>query len=48
MNPIFCVDYGTGLGACGIVSTDTSMIAAASHLLFDSFPGATANPNENP
>ncbi|PLW56413.1 hypothetical protein PCANC_03477 [Puccinia coronata f. sp. avenae] len=40
--------YGTGLGACGIVSTDTSMIAAASHLLFDSFPGATANPNENP
>ncbi|WAQ83869.1 hypothetical protein PtA15_4A318 [Puccinia triticina] len=40
--------YGTGMGACGIVSNDNSMIAAASHLLFDSFPGATANPNMNP
>lgn len=40
--------YGTGLGACGIVSNDGSMIAAASHILFDSFPGATANPNLNP
>ncbi|KAA1074994.1 hypothetical protein PGT21_026636 [Puccinia graminis f. sp. tritici] len=40
--------YGTGMGACGIVSNDNSMIAAASHLLFDSFPGATANPNLNP
>jgi hypothetical protein len=36
------------MGACGIVSNDNSMIAAASHLLFDSFPGATANPNLNP
>ncbi|KNZ55742.1 uncharacterized protein VP01_2597g2 [Puccinia sorghi] len=40
--------YGTGMGACGIVSNDNSMIAAASRLLFDSFPGATANPNLNP
>lgn len=40
--------YATGLGACGMVSTDTSMIAAVSHLLFDTFPGATANPNLNP
>ncbi|KAG0151020.1 hypothetical protein CROQUDRAFT_651536 [Cronartium quercuum f. sp. fusiforme G11] len=40
--------YGTGLGACGETSTDDSMIAAVSHLLFDNFPGATANPNSNP
>ncbi|KAH9810539.1 secreted protein [Melampsora americana] len=40
--------YGTGLGACGITSTDESMIAAASMHLFDNFPGATANPNLNP
>jgi len=40
--------YGTGLGACGETSTDASMIAAVSHLLFDNFPGATANPNKNP
>lgn len=40
--------YGTGLGACGITSTDESMIAAASMHLFDNFPGATANPNMNP
>ncbi|KAH9456065.1 hypothetical protein MJO28_006077 [Puccinia striiformis f. sp. tritici] len=40
--------YGTGMGACGIVSNDNSMIAAASQLLFDTFPGATPNPNLNP
>lgn len=40
--------YGTGLGACGLVSNDTSMVAAASSMLFDSFPGATDNPNLNP
>jgi len=40
--------YGTGLGACGITNHDTDMIAAVSHLLFDSWPGATANPNDNP
>nr|AGT80108.1 riboflavin aldehyde-forming protein [Hemileia vastatrix] len=40
--------YATGLGACGITSNDSQMIAAVSHLLFDSYPGATANPNANP
>ncbi|KAF9015276.1 RlpA-like double-psi beta-barrel-protein domain-containing protein-containing protein [Cyathus striatus] len=41
--------YGTGLGACGIVNTDTDFIAAASKLLFDNFPGYDrVNPNNNP
>ncbi|KAF8078544.1 RlpA-like double-psi beta-barrel-protein domain-containing protein-containing protein [Lyophyllum atratum] len=41
--------YATGLGACGIVNRDTDYIAAASHLLFDAFPGYTSgNPNKNP
>ncbi|KAI0313728.1 RlpA-like double-psi beta-barrel-protein domain-containing protein-containing protein [Amylostereum chailletii] len=40
--------YATGLGACGITNSDTDHIAAVSHLLFDSYPGATANPNNNP
>ncbi|KAF8315049.1 hypothetical protein DL93DRAFT_2079744 [Clavulina sp. PMI_390] len=40
--------YGTGLGACGITSKDTDYIVAVSHLLYDSYPGATANPNDNP
>ncbi|CAH7679492.1 RlpA-like double-psi beta-barrel-protein domain-containing protein-containing protein [Phakopsora pachyrhizi] len=41
--------YGAGLGACGKISSDDSMIAAASHILFDSFPGATTDdPNHNP
>ncbi|KLO07319.1 plant expansin, partial [Schizopora paradoxa] len=40
--------YGTGLGACGITNKDTDFIAAAAESLFDSFPGATANPNNNP
>lgn len=41
--------YATGLGACGITNTDTNMIAAASELLFDTFPGYEGgNPNNNP
>nr|ADI72050.2 loosenin [Bjerkandera adusta] len=40
--------YATGLGACGKVNVDTDMIAAVSHQFFNSFPGAGANPNNNP
>jgi len=41
--------YATGLGACGVTNNDGDMIAAASHALFDSFPGADPkNTNKNP
>lgn len=41
--------YGAGLGACGITNTDSDYIAAASHIIFDSYPGYNgANPNQNP
>ncbi|KIK65889.1 hypothetical protein GYMLUDRAFT_951322 [Collybiopsis luxurians FD-317 M1] len=40
--------YSTGLGACGITNTDADFIAAVGHETFDTFPGATANPNTNP
>ncbi|KAI0067729.1 barwin-like endoglucanase, partial [Artomyces pyxidatus] len=41
--------YATGLGACGIVNTDSDYIAAVSHILFDEYPGYNgANPNDNP
>ncbi|KAJ7580168.1 loosenin [Mycena floridula] len=39
--------YATGLGACGITSTDTDMIAAVSHQFFDAFDPGQANPNLN-
>ncbi|KAF5335600.1 hypothetical protein D9758_017267 [Tetrapyrgos nigripes] len=40
--------YTPGLGACGITNTESDMIAAVSEQFFDSFPGATPNPNLNP
>ncbi|KAG8972784.1 hypothetical protein FRB90_010140, partial [Tulasnella sp. 427] len=40
--------YSTGLNACGTYDKDSDFIAAASHALFDSFPGANGNSNENP
>ncbi|KAF5385546.1 hypothetical protein D9757_006762 [Collybiopsis confluens] len=40
--------YEAGIGACGIVNTDADLIAAVGHGTFDTFPGATANPNLNP
>ncbi|PBK65629.1 hypothetical protein ARMSODRAFT_891594 [Armillaria solidipes] len=40
--------YYPGLGSCGITNTTSDMIVAVSHLLYDSYPGATANPNLNP
>ncbi|RXW23493.1 hypothetical protein EST38_g2390 [Candolleomyces aberdarensis] len=40
--------YDTGLGACGRVNRDTDLIAAVSMHLFDNYPGAGNNPNNNP
>ncbi|KIY73620.1 hypothetical protein CYLTODRAFT_416994 [Cylindrobasidium torrendii FP15055 ss-10] len=40
--------YTPGVGACGLTNTDADMIVAVSHLLYDSYPGATPNPNLNP
>lgn len=38
--------YGTGLGACGITNSDSDMICAVSHILYDSYGGgAPSNPN---
>ncbi|KAF8916105.1 plant expansin [Mucidula mucida] len=40
--------YDPGLGACGITNVATDLIVAVSHTLYDTYPGATANPNLNP
>ncbi|CAL5870524.1 uncharacterized protein PFLUO_LOCUS4763 [Penicillium psychrofluorescens] len=39
--------YNPGLGACGITSTDTEMICAVSHILFDA-ASTGSDPNDNP
>ncbi|KAF5388577.1 hypothetical protein D9757_004707 [Collybiopsis confluens] len=38
--------YDTGLTSCGETHTDSDLIVALSHLFYDSYPGATANPNK--
>ncbi|KAJ7611164.1 plant expansin [Roridomyces roridus] len=40
--------FQPGLGACGKTNTASDLIVAVGHGTFDSFPGATANPNVNP
>ncbi|KAK0705881.1 RlpA-like double-psi beta-barrel-protein domain-containing protein-containing protein, partial [Lasiosphaeria miniovina] len=41
--------YGTGLGACGITSSDSDMITAVAHSVFDAaMPAGVTNPNANP
>ncbi|KZV82255.1 hypothetical protein EXIGLDRAFT_729962 [Exidia glandulosa HHB12029] len=40
--------YDVGLGSCGINSSPSENVVAVSQSVFDSFPGATANPNNNP
>ncbi|KAJ6618764.1 hypothetical protein B0H10DRAFT_2029072 [Mycena sp. CBHHK59/15] len=37
--------YGQGLGACGDVYDDSSFTAAVSQLMFDAWPGASAEQN---
>ncbi|KAJ7270732.1 hypothetical protein B0H12DRAFT_1229215 [Mycena haematopus] len=40
--------YGQGLGACGDVYDDSSFTAAVSMIMFDAWPGASAEQNRNP
>ncbi|KAF9266664.1 hypothetical protein L218DRAFT_742971 [Marasmius fiardii PR-910] len=40
--------YTPGLGACGHVNSAADLIAAVASPIYDTFPGATANPNLNP
>ncbi|KAK0227007.1 plant expansin [Armillaria nabsnona] len=40
--------YLPGLGSCGVTNTVSDMSVAVSHLLYDSYPGATPNPSWNP
>ncbi|KAF9048361.1 plant expansin [Hymenopellis radicata] len=40
--------FDPGLGACGITNVATDYIVAVSTALFNSYPGATTNPNLNP
>jgi hypothetical protein len=40
--------YSTGLNACGTTDKDSDSIVAVSMAVFDTYPGAGANPNLNP
>ncbi|EJD03838.1 barwin-like endoglucanase [Fomitiporia mediterranea MF3/22] len=40
--------FDVGLGSCGITSSSTEMVAAISKQVYDGYPGATGNPNNNP
>ncbi|KIK70644.1 hypothetical protein GYMLUDRAFT_32684 [Collybiopsis luxurians FD-317 M1] len=40
--------YDTGLTSCGQTYTNSDLIVALSHLFYDTYPGATVNPNNNP
>ncbi|KAG9314428.1 RlpA-like double-psi beta-barrel-protein domain-containing protein-containing protein [Chiua virens] len=40
--------YSTGLGACGITNNDSQNIVAVGWQLFDNYPGANGNSNDNP
>ncbi|KAI0092387.1 RlpA-like double-psi beta-barrel-protein domain-containing protein-containing protein [Irpex rosettiformis] len=40
--------YIPGTGACGIFNTAQDHIVAVSGAFYDTFPGATPNPNNNP
>ncbi|KAJ4468496.1 barwin-like endoglucanase [Lentinula lateritia] len=40
--------YAPGMGACGITNSASDLIAAMAEATFDSYPGATGNPNNNP
>ncbi|KAI0032395.1 hypothetical protein K488DRAFT_49996 [Vararia minispora EC-137] len=41
-------NFVPGLGACGFTNTSSQTVATVSGQFFDAFPGATANPNNNP
>ncbi|KII95423.1 hypothetical protein PLICRDRAFT_170079 [Plicaturopsis crispa FD-325 SS-3] len=41
-------NFAPGLGACGFTNTSTELVASVSAKNFNSYPGATSNPNKNP
>ncbi|KAF9465177.1 hypothetical protein BDZ94DRAFT_1189734 [Collybia nuda] len=41
-------NFAPGLGACGFTNTSTQIVGSVSSSFFNSFPGATDNPNKNP
>ncbi|KAG7091825.1 hypothetical protein E1B28_008229 [Marasmius oreades] len=40
--------YTPGLGSCGRTNNANELVAAVASPVFDTFPGHTANPNNNP
>ncbi|KAH9833602.1 uncharacterized protein C8Q71DRAFT_774126 [Rhodofomes roseus] len=40
--------FTPGLGACGFTNTSDQVVASVSADVFNNFPGATPNPNDNP
>lgn len=40
--------FTPGLGACGYTNTSDQAVASVSMAFFNNYPGATANPNNNP
>ncbi|TCD67782.1 hypothetical protein EIP91_011968 [Steccherinum ochraceum] len=41
-------NFVPGLGACGFTNTSSQTVASVSNHTFNTFAGATANPNNNP
>ncbi|CAL1711696.1 unnamed protein product [Somion occarium] len=41
-------NFVPGLGACGFTNTSSQTVASVSSQVFNSFPGAGPNPNNNP
>ncbi|KAH9927743.1 uncharacterized protein B0H18DRAFT_954208 [Fomitopsis serialis] len=40
--------FTPGLGACGYTNTSDQFVASVAVGVFDGYPGATSNPNDNP
>ncbi|KDQ59809.1 hypothetical protein JAAARDRAFT_33392 [Jaapia argillacea MUCL 33604] len=40
--------YEPGLGACGFTNSASDFVVAISHILYDSYQTASADPNKNP
>ncbi|KAF8161570.1 hypothetical protein B0H34DRAFT_796336 [Crassisporium funariophilum] len=40
--------FTPGLGACGYTNNSQQLVASVPGRVFNSYPGATANPNKNP
>ncbi|KAF9476855.1 hypothetical protein BDN70DRAFT_811551 [Pholiota conissans] len=46
IEPVF--NFVPSLGACGYTNTSQQIVASVSNVVFNNYPGATANPNKNP